>query len=66
MVYLYWLDCPEKLGPVLLEEVSGSNRTEKTNLEVTVCIRGNVIEKRNFKVKKVREGGLMLLSTRLT
>lgn len=28
--------------------------------------RGNVIEKRSFKVKKVREGGLILLSTRLT
>ena len=30
MVYLYWLDCPEKLGPhVVREVVSGSNRTER-------------------------------------
>lgn len=51
MVYLYWLDCPEKLGPrAVREEVSGSNRTEKTNLEVTVCIRE--CDKRSFKVKK--------------
>lgn len=30
MVYLYWLDCPEKLGPRAVREVvSGSNRTER-------------------------------------
>ena len=28
MVYLYWLDCPEKLGPHAVRE-GGSNRTER-------------------------------------
>lgn len=28
MVYLHWLDCPEKSGPHAVRE-GGSNRTEK-------------------------------------